>query len=282
LMLNELRKVIPAFLTRVDQAERGQRWSDYLRETRDETRSLAGHLLSHVESAQPEVQLSDFDPEGEEKVLAAALYAVSSLSDEELLNTVRRMTADERAALLRAYVGDRQNRRHRPGRAFERTSYRFDILADYGAYRDLQRHRLLTTEAQQLTPHHGYDLPPAIAEVGAADDFRRIMERSAELFDLLASSEHPEAAPYTVCMAYRIRFYMEMNAREAMHVIELRTSPQGHPAYRRICQEMHRLIREQAGHTAIAEAMQFVDFSNVDLERLASERASERKRLALS
>ena len=282
LMLHELRKVIPAFLTRVDQAERGQRWSDYLRETREETRSLATHLLSHAESAQPEVQLTDFDPEGEEKVLAAALYAVSSLSDEELLNTVRRMTADERAALLRAYVGDRHNRRHKPGRAFERTSYRFDILADYGAYRDLQRHRLLTTEAQRLTPHHGYDMPPAVAEVGAADDFRRVMDRSAELFAALVNVTVPEVASYAVCMAYRIRFYMDMNAREAMHVIELRTSPQGHPAYRRICQEMHRLIREQAGHTAIAEAMQFVDFSEVDLERLASERASERKRLALS
>ncbi|HEX5940091.1 MAG TPA: FAD-dependent thymidylate synthase, partial [Dehalococcoidia bacterium] len=263
-------------------AERGQRWSDYLRETRDETRSLGAHLLSHAGSAQPEVQLTDFEPEGEEKVLAAALYAVSSLSDEELLNTVRRMTADERAALLRAYVGDRHNRRHKPGRAFERTSYRFDILGDYGAYRDLQRHRLLTTEAQRLTPLHGYDMPPAVAEVGAADDFRRVMDRSAELFAALVNVTVPEVASYAVCMAYRIRFYMDMNAREAMHIIELRTSPQGHPAYRRICQEMHRLIREQAGHTAIAEAMLFVDYSEVELERLASERASERKRLALS
>ncbi|HET9200490.1 MAG TPA: FAD-dependent thymidylate synthase [Dehalococcoidia bacterium] len=283
LMLEELRKVIPAFLTRVDQEERGQRWSQFLRETRDETAHLAGEILAErSESAEAEVHLTDFDPEGEEKVVAAALYAVSSLPDTDLLRAVRRMTAEERGAILRAYIGRRHNRRHKPGRAFERTSYRFDILADYGAYRDLQRHRLLTTEAQALTPDHGYEMPSVIDEVGASDDFRRVMERSAGLFQSISASAAPQVAPYAVCMAYRIRFYMEMNAREAMHVIELRTSPQGHPAYRRICQEMHRLIRDEAGHAAIAGAMQFVDYSEVELERLASERASEKKRLALS
>jgi hypothetical protein len=69
-----------------------------------------------------------------------------------------------------------------------------------------------------------------------------------------------------------------MNAREAMHMIELRTSPQGHPAYRRVCQAMHRLIGEQAGHHAIAAAMAFADHSEVELERLHSERAIEQRR----
>jgi thymidylate synthase ThyX len=284
LMLTELRKVIPAFLTRVDQAERGQRWSQYIGETREDTRTAAAAVLEQAEPepAQPEVQLTDFDPEGEDKVVAAALYPVSALSDDKLLTAVQRMTASERDGILRAYIGERHNRRHKPGRAFERTSYRFDILADYGAYRDLQRHRLLTTEAQQLTTRHGYVMPAALEDVGAAADFRRVMGRSAELYEAVGGSSHPHVAPYAVCMAYRIRFYMDMNAREAMHVIELRTSPQGHPAYRRICQEMHRLIAEQAGHRAIAAAMQFTDYSEVELERLEAERASERKRLALS
>jgi thymidylate synthase ThyX len=79
-------------------------------------------------------------------------------------------------------------------------------------------------------------------------------------------------------MAYRVRFYMQMNAREAMHVIELRSAPQGHPAYRRVCQAMHTLIAEQAGHRAVAAAMRFTDHSGVDLERLKAERASEKKR----
>jgi thymidylate synthase ThyX len=79
-------------------------------------------------------------------------------------------------------------------------------------------------------------------------------------------------------MAYRVRFYMDMNAREAMHVIELRSAPQGHPAYRRVCQRMHTLIAERAGHRAIAAAMQFADHSEVALERLNAERALEARR----
>jgi thymidylate synthase ThyX len=80
-------------------------------------------------------------------------------------------------------------------------------------------------------------------------------------------------------MAYRIRFYIDTDAREVMHIIELRTSPQGHPAYRRVCQRMHRLIAEQAGHRAIAAAMRFADHSEVALERLEAERAVEKRRL---
>src|SRR5215813_4241628 len=258
LMLIELRRVIPAFLKRVDVPERGGIWSTYLEETRRDTRDAARRLLppepaggagerAHAGGAVPEeVTLSDYDPDGEAKVVAAALYAVSSRPDAELLEIARRMTADERSALLAAYVGKRLNRRHRPGRAFERTSYRFDVLGDYGAFRDLQRHRLLTLEWQRLTPRHGYVLPEAVAEAGAAEEWRSVLAESAELHDAIEAAGLPEVASYTVSMAYRVRFYMAMNAREAMHVIELRTTPQGHPSYRRICQAMHRLIAEQA------------------------------------
>ena len=188
------------------------------------------------------------------------------------------MPADERVAVLRAYTGDRANRRHRPGRAFERTTYRFDVLTDYGAFRDLQRHRLLTLEWQPLTPRHGYTEPEAISEASARDDWNRTMDSSADLHDAIVAAGLKEAAPYAVAMAYRVRFYMEMNAREAMHLLELRTAPQGHPAYRRVCQQMHTLIAERAGHRAVAASMQFVDHSTVELERLNSERALERKR----
>jgi len=290
LMLVELRKVIPAFLKRVDVPERGGVWSAYLEETRRETRDVARRLLAPEPACGPgergradgpvsasgEVTLSDFDPDGEAKVVAAALYAVSSRPDAELLEIARRMTLEERSAVLAAYVGKRLNRRHRPGRAFERTSYRFDVLGDYGAFRDLQRHRLLTLEWQRLTPRHGYVVPEAIAEAGAADDWRRALIESAELHDAIEAVGLPEVASYAVAMAYRVRFYMDMNAREAMHVIELRTTPQGHPAYRRICQAMHRLIAER--HPALAATMTFADHSSVDLERLEAERAAERRR----
>jgi thymidylate synthase ThyX len=279
-MLAELRKVIPAFLVRVDQADRGGRWIEYLEDAREQTRHIAATLLGSQEpEPRPEVTLTEFDPEGEVKIVASALYAVSDLPDDQLLSIARRMSPDERLGVLRALVGSRSNRRHRPGRAFERTAYRFDILTDYGAFRDLQRHRLLTLEWQPLSPRHGFTQPEAIAEAGAADDWGRVLEDSAALHDELIEGGLTHVAPYAVSMAYRVRFYMDMNAREAMHVIELRSAPQGHPAYRRVCQRMHDLIAEQAGHRAVAAAMQFADHSEVELERLGSERALAAKRL---
>lgn len=280
-MLDELRQVIPAFLTRVDHPERGQRWSAYLAETRDGFRAAARPYLERSSKAEePEVALTDFDPDGEVKVVAAALYALSDRSDRDLLETARQMSATERQRLLSAYVGDRGNRRHKPGRAFERTSYRFDVLADYGAFRDLQRHRLLSLDWQPLTTTHGYVQPAAIEEVGALEAWRAVMERSADIHHKLTARGLQEVAPYAVAMAYRVRFYMDMNAREAMHVIELRTAPQGHPSYRRVCQQMHRAIAEVAGHRAIANAMRFADHSEVELERLQAERRLEQKRSA--
>lgn len=279
LILVELRQVIPAFLTRIDQPDRGGRWIEYLAETRRAFRAAAERAVPQMDTQErPEVVLTDFDPEGETKVLAAALYDMSTLPDDQLLETVRAMPPGERADMLRAYVGVRGNRRHKPGRAFERTSYRFDILSDYGAFRDLQRHRLLTLEWQPLSTRHGYTEPAAIEEAGALADWREVMDRSAELHAALANQGLRDVASYGVAMAYRVRFYMHMNAREAMHVIELRTAPQGHPAYRRVCQLMHRAIGEVAGHQAIAAAMTFADHSEVELERLQAERNIEKKR----
>ncbi len=277
-MLAELRKVIPAFLTRVDQPDRGGRWSEYFAASREAMRALAAAVASADPEPRDEVTLTDFDPDGEIKIVAAALYAVSELPDDQLLQIARRLSPDDRAAVLRAYVGNRSNRRHRPGRAFERTTYRFDVLTDYGAFRDLQRHRLLTLEWQPLSPHHGYIEPDAIVEAGAGEDWNEVMDASADLYEAIVAAGVGAAAPYAVAMAYRVRFYMEMNAREAMHLIELRTAPQGHPAYRRVCQQMHTLIGRRAGHAAVAAAMRFADHSPVELERLNSERALERKR----
>jgi thymidylate synthase ThyX len=279
LMLVELRKVIPAFLRRVDQADRGVRWSRYLAETREAAAGVAEALLDGVEAEpRPEVVLSDFDPEGEAKVVAAALYASSRLPDDQLRKIVRGLSAEERLRVLTAYVGERVNRRHKPGRAFERTTYRFDILGDYGAFRDLQRHRMLTLEWQALSPDHGYNVAEAVSEAGGLDDWKRVMDASAALYHEMRDAGLGQAAPYAVCMAYRVRFYMEMNAREAMHVIELRTGPQGHASYRRVCQAMHESIAEVAGHRAIANAIRHANHDPVELERLAAEKAAERKR----
>ena len=282
LMLAELRKVIPAFLRRVDQPERGGAWSEYLARTREAVEAEAASLLAGLaEEPRPVVALTDYDPEGEVKVVAAALYAVSDLPDDQLLEAARRMSVEDRIRVLRAHVGERTNRRHKPGRAFERTGYRFDVLCDYGAFRDLQRHRLLTIEWQRLSPRHGFHMPPEAVEAGADADWVRTMRESEALHGELADAAPADVASYAVAMAYRIRFVMQMNAREAMHLIELRSTPQGHPVYRKVAQDMHVLIEEEAGHRAIAAAMRFADHSPVELERLEAERRSETKRRAL-
>ncbi len=278
LMLEELRKVIPSFLRRVDLADRGGRWSDYLSSTREETSELVRELFAEVPvDHSPPVVLTDWDPEGEDKLIAAICYPHTSLSENQILTQVAKMSHTEKVAILKTYVGQRENRRHRPGRAFERTDYRFDVLSDYGAFRDLQRHRLLTIEWQPLTPNHGYTRPDLVDEAGQAAVFDEVMTRSAELFDALRP-DFPQQASYAVCMAYRVRYVMQFNAREAMHLLELRSSPQGHPAYRRVALEMHRLIAEQAGHKAVAEAMTHLTVEAPELERLAAERQAEARR----
>lgn len=281
LMLTELRKVIPSFLRRVDLPDRGQAWSDHMSSTRRAMETVAYELLPGDEVTSPSaptVTLVDWDPEGETKAIAAMLYPYTGLPETQVLERVRNMAIDDRMSVVRAYVGERANRRHKPGRALERTDYRFDVISDYGAFRDLQRHRLMTIEWQELTPRHGYTRPLAIDEAGLADQFDSAMQTSAELWSDL-SERFPERAGYAVSLAYRIRYAMQFNAREAMHLIELRTSVQGHPSYRSVGQEMHRLIAEQAGHHAIAEMMRFVDHSGEpELERLQAERQAESRR----
>ena len=282
LMLVELRKVIPSFLARVDRPERGGEWSAYLAATTQATTVVATRLFAGEEpEPRPAVTLVDFDPEAEDRLLAAMLYPYTDLPDDQVRARVRGLSAAERTSVAAAYVGDRRNRRHKPGRALETVSYRFDVLSDYGAFRDLQRHRMLTIQWQPLTPNHGYVLPPDVVEAGLADRFEEAMARSAALFATLAAP-FPAQAPYAVALAYRVRYSIEMNAREAMHMIELRTATAGHAAYRQVCQEMHRLIAEEAGHRVVADMMRYVDHGASDLERLAGERRAEGRRQALA
>jgi len=300
MMLTELRKVIPSFLQRVDVAERGGEWTAYLASTRDATQRVVERLWPEssldrsdfadsagssgssgssdsTDSAEPEVTLLDFDPDGEDKVLAAACFSHLGCSERDAARRVRQLSHDERVALLAAYVGDRRNRRHHPGRAFERTDYRFELVTDYGAFRDLQRHRMLTIEWQRLGISLGYDMPELVADAGLGDQYVEAIDRAEDLYRTLAP-DFAEQAVYAVALAHRIRYVMQFNAREAMHLIELRSGSQGHPAYRRVAQQMHRAIAERAGHRALADAMTFVDHGSTDLERLESERRSEQRR----
>ncbi len=285
MMLAELRKVIPSFLQRVDVAERGGEWSTYLGSTRAHTAAVVSRLWPELrpdgrgvdDEEEAEVTLLDFDPDGEEKVLVAACFSHLGCSEREAAYRVRRLGHEDRVALLQAYVGERRNRRHRPGRAFERTDYRFELVTDYGAFRDLQRHRMLTIEWQRLGISLGYDMPDLVADAGLGERYDEAIARAEDLYRSLLV-DFPEQASYAVALAHRIRYVMQFNAREAMHLVELRSGSQGHPAYRRVAQQMHRAVAEIAGHRALAEAMSLVDHGSTDLERLESERRAERRR----
>jgi len=277
MMLGELRKVIPSFLTRVDLDDRGIRWSRYLEDVRHD---LEGHAvdLGSPSDLGPSVTLTDWDPEAELKIAAAALYAVSELPDAELVALARAMTPSRRAELVAALVGDRSNRRHKPGRAMERTTYRFDVTCDVGAFRDLQRHRLMTLEWQRYSTRLGYDLPVEVASEGMTEQWESVMDESGALYEEMRADLGADVAQYVVPFAFNVRFVMEMNPRQAFHLIELRSQAAGHPTYRWVAHEMHRLISEVAGHHLIADAMTHIDYGEVELERLAGERKAEQKR----
>jgi thymidylate synthase ThyX len=287
LMLTELRKVIPSWVKRVDVEDRGVAHARYLEDNEAAMRSLASVLFEEEAASgpgpggDPEVTLLDWDPDAETKIVAAMLYPYTHLPEHRIEERVAAMSAEERLAVVRTYAGDRRNRRHRPGRALERGDYRFDILSDYGAFRDLQRHRLLTVEWQDLTPAHGYTMPRAVVQAGAEEAYGAAMARSAALHAALHERFGAGQAAYAVALAFRVRYVLQCNAREAMHLIELRTSPQGHPEYRKVCQQMHRLILEKAGHRAIAALMTYLDDNDYEaggLERLEGERRAAARR----
>jgi len=282
-MLAQLRRVIPEMLSRVDQPTRGGAHAAYLRR-REERLAEAARSLGAFEADPPApgVSLLAFDPDGELRVLAAALAQAASTTEPAMRAWLERQEPAELDRLFRLAVGERTNRRHRPGRAFEATHYRFEIVCDYGAFRDLQRHRMLSIDWQPLGCELGFDVPPELTEAGLADVYVEAMERASELYGRLRQHFDHQAA-YAVPMGYRIRFVLDMNAREAMHLIELRTQPQGHRSYRAVAQAMLEQIQTVARHRRIASAMAFADLGPTEgLGRLAAERRSEDRLRSLS
>jgi thymidylate synthase ThyX len=272
LVNTELQHLIPDFITRLDRPERGGVWVEYLRDTAAALGVAADALSPENEWGPKGVTLVDWDGDGEDRILAAALFPFSHASEERLLAAVRPLDPARRAALFAAAVGDRGNRRHRPGRGFEHCDYTFEVVSDYGAFRDLQRHRMLTVQWQELTPALGYDIPDAVDEAGLSGRWREAVGNAEAAYKAIAGT-FPHQAGYLVTLGHRVRYLIKLNAREAMHLIELRTSPQGHPSYRQICQEMLRLIDEVAGHHLVAGAMRFAGADDVHLPRYASEAA---------
>lgn len=274
-LLDELNHVIPSFLKRVDRPDRGGRWQEFLADRLAAADALAGRFGLDDSSGAVPASVQLVRTEGsEEELLTALLYEASSAPEDDIRAVLAGLSGGERAELIGELVGPRANRRHRPGRGFEALRYRFEIVSDYGAFRDLQRHRMLTAQWQSLSPDLGADVPQEIAAAGLASEYERALDVSRGAYAELVDRGLRDAAPYAVCLGFKIRYVLDMNAREAMHVIELRSAPEGHPSYRAVAQDMFRAI--EAVHPAVAAAMHYVDLTDERrLERLGSEIRNE-------
>ncbi|MDX6699629.1 MAG: hypothetical protein QOE65_3026 [Solirubrobacteraceae bacterium] len=272
MILDEVKAVMPSFVARVERPDRGGEWVSYLQDRDAAAREWAARLgldQGGAADAGPSVRLLEVDGDME-RLLAALLFEASSASEERARIAVASLSAEQQGALLADLVGDRSNRRYRPGRGLETLRYRFEIVSDYGAFRDLQRHRMLTCQWQTLSPDLGAGVPAEVDAAGVGDAYRGALERSREEYARLSDAGLGRAAPYALCLGYRIRYVLELNAREAMQLIELRSGREGHPTYRAVAHEMHAQIA--AVHPAIAAAMTHVDRElEPRLERILSE-----------
>ncbi len=280
MILDELKAVMPSFVSRVERPDRGGEWIAYL-----ESRARAGErwarrlgLDEHEPAAGPSVRLLRVEGD-EEDLLAALLFESSACSEEAAREAIGSLDGEERAELLADLIGHRANRRHRPGRGLESIRYRFEIVSDYGAFRDLQRHRMLTVQWQALSPALGAGVPEQVELAGCGQRYRRALEISSNEYHRLVANGLATAAPYALCLGFRIRYILDLNAREAMQLIELRSGREGHPSYRAVAHEMHAQIASV--HPAVAVAMVHVDRETEPrLERILSEMRSHAKAAA--
>lgn len=274
----ELDAVIPSFVKRSDDRH-GRSLQKYHRSISNEAEAVSQHYLSETEERKEyTVDLCWSEPEDEamDKVIAALAYEHSSgVAYSDIHSGMGRMTAGEKAKIIDSLARHRKNRRHRPPRAFEMTAYTFDLINNFGMFRDIHRHRVLTMGRQLLTTSHGYDMPPILDEMGAGREFRECMENTDHVFKMI-SQKHPQQAQYVVNFAYRYPYFIHVNLREATHLIELRTAPQGHFDYRRVAYEMYEQIRHV--HPTLSRIIKFANKSGLHLARFEAEKRLAEKR----
>jgi dTMP kinase len=278
-MLKQARKIIPMYLERADKPERGGAMIAYRANTAKAVKKLAKEYLpdNYAATSTKAVTLVDYWPKNELLLVPDMLYEHSSLSLEQLQSVVNDWPYDQKIEVFKTYMGERLNRRHRPGRALEKAHYSWDLVCDYGIFRDLQRHRMVDDmEWQLLTPRYGYDIPSLVEDAGLSEQYEACFDISLKLYSLLQKEGYPLEAQYATLMGHKMRWKVTYNAREAFHLHELRTTPQGHPGYRKLVLEMHEKLAEV--HPLLAESMSFVNQDeSPELTRLAAERYTQFK-----
>lgn len=277
-LLDEARKVIPTFLERADKPDRGGAWIAYRAETAKQVQTLTNKYLPNTHSDHSdEVQLTSVWPRNELDLVPDMMYEHASHSLEEIKKEVEGWDYTKREEVFEAYMGTRLNRRQRPGRALEKAHYSWDLLCDYGIFRDLQRHRMVDDlNWQQLTPRYGYEIPQLVEDANLTELFEECFDLSLKLYGDLQAAGYELEAQYATLLGHKMRWKITFNAREAFQLIELRSTPQGHPGYRKLAIAMYDKIREV--HPLLGEAMRFVNQDeDPELTRLAAERYTQYK-----
>jgi len=274
---NELDKTIKSFVSRSND-----RYGKALQKYFTNIKKISCKASRNAVRGKPilgnSVKLVEFEPElrSMNSIITALFFEQSpSISFEEILKNVKKMSKKSKIDIIEQLINARQNRRHRPPRAFEMTDYTFDLITNFGMFRDLHRHRTLTLERQLLTTDHSFDTPEEIVELGIKKDFEDCMYFTKSVFQKMRN-KFPEQSQYIVNFAYNYPYYMHFNLREATHLIELRTVPQGHADYRKIVQKMYCLINKK--HPTLSKIIKFVDLNQYGLERFESEKRTEEKR----
>lgn len=272
----ELDTTIKSFVRRADD-KYGKAFQKYLKSVKKKS-VLISKQIKPKPTKGTIAKLVDYESEKNaiDKIITSIMYEQSpSTSYQNILSQVRKMPAAKKEKIIKEFADLRTNRRHRPSRAFENVYYTFDLCNNFGMFRDLHRHRALTLERQLLTTDHGYNMPDEIKILGIQKEFKECMDNTKNAFDKIRK-KYPEQGQYVVNFAYNYPYFMKFNLREACHLIELRTVPQGHVDYRRVAQQMYSQINKI--HPKLSQIMRFVDLKEYDLERFESEKRTEEKR----
>lgn len=279
-LLVEARKVAPAFFERTDREDRGQATSMYIHDKDQASKNLAEQLIGYDDSE--EVVLLNYYPKDLNLLLAACLFENTATDYRNIVKQINSWSEGKKQEIIKAYVGKRYNRRHKPGRAFEMLHLHWQITSDYGSFRDLQRHRMLDNFTwQRLSPRLGFEIPELVKQAGLAEIFEEAFDLSFSLYHLLFSQGYSEIAQYATLFGHRMRYSFIENLREAFHLHELRTSPQGHPSYRRIVGKMQEELAKVLPE--LASEMIFVNTAeDPQLTRMAAELVKQQKLLNLA
>lgn len=266
----ELSQEIPSFVTRADRNHKHQKnFSSFKEKMDSDLKALSEkHSILLEKMRTPGVKLISYDPDSLYQVAAALLFNHTDVSLLELQEYCRKLSKEELEEILEGGCLHRENRRNKSPRALEYAMFTFEILADFGVYRDLQRHRMLTQERQFLTCDFGYYVPEEIRGTSLEEDYVRAIEEAKKSYEIIAK-ELPQEAQYVVPMAYNTHWYFHVNLRALQWLCELRSSPQGHSGYRHIAQELATQIFEVIPE--FKKFFKFVNFDNCALGRLEQE-----------